>query len=494
MTRSSEIRGCITFALVLVFGHAGWAQQEAPETPQQQIARMAQAVARAQAQVDASQQQLIEVKREMTSLEQRLGMAEPGSAASGPQTNDAGTGQDTLAASVEALREQQGVQESQIATLDQVKVESESKYPVKVSGLILMNGFVNTSKVDQAASPTIAVGGPGSTGASLRQTVLGIDARGPHLAGASSHADVRVDFFGDGTSGGYTDAGGLLRMRTAHAALDWENTSAFFELDRPIINPNAPTSLTAIANPPLAWSGNLWNWSPQVGVTHGMDVGRTTRITMQAALIDALDPPLTQLASIYNVSLAEQSRWPGSEVHFEVGGRQKEVGPSIGAGGYFSPHETPGGDRFNAWAGTLDYRLPLPLRLEWSGSVYRGEALGGLGGGAYKDYVYSAAKGVQPLDDVGGWTQLKERAGERLEFNGAFGIDNAFASELRGFAVANGTAYQNLARNRTFFANAIYSPSAYLLFSIEYRHIASGYLAGSSESSNVVGVAAGYKF
>jgi hypothetical protein len=380
MRRSSEVRGWTAFAVALVFVYTGSAQQQGPpETPQQQMLRMAQAVARAQAQVDASQQQLIEVKREMTSLEQRLGMADSASGASAPQSNDSSTGLDTLAASVEALREQQGLQESQIATLDQVKVESESKYPVKVSGLILMNSFVNTSQVDQAASPTIALGGAGSTGASLRQTVLGIDARGPHLAGASSHADVRVDFFGDGTSGGYADAGGLLRLRTAHAALDWEKTSAFFELDRPIINPNAPTSLTAVANPPLAWSGNLWNWSPQVGVTHGIDVGRTTRITMQAALIDALDPPLTQIASIYNVSLAEQSRWPGGEVHFEIGGRQKEIGPAVGVGGYFSPHQTPGGDRFDAWASTLDYRLPLPLRLEWSGSVYRGQALGGLG-------------------------------------------------------------------------------------------------------------------
>jgi len=54
--------------------------------------------------------------------------------------------------------------------------------------------------------------------------------------------------------------------------------------------------------------------------------------------------------------------------------------------------------------------------------------------------------------------------------------------------------YQNLTINRTFTGNVIYSPSAYLLFSLEYRHIQSSPIAGSPAQSNVVGVGAGYKF
>lgn len=88
-----------------------------------------------------------------------------------------------------------------------------------------------------------------------------------HLFGAASGADVRVDFFGRTSQGGYSSAGGVLRLRTAHAALHWKNTEAFAELDRRILNLNVPSSLTAVATPPLAWSGDLWNWSPQVGVT-----------------------------------------------------------------------------------------------------------------------------------------------------------------------------------------------------------------------------------
>ena len=65
-----------------------------------------------------------------------------------------------------------------------------------------------------------------------------------------------------------------------------------------------------------------------------------------------------------------------------------------------------------------------------------------------------------PLDDVGGWVQLKEKTSERLEFNAAFGLDNVFAKELRPYAVFGGTMYQNLAINRTFTGNVIYTPSA----------------------------------
>jgi len=385
------------------------------------------------------------------------------------------------------------MQESQIATLNQIKVESESKYPVKISGLILLNGFVNTSQVDNASAPTIAVAGGGSTGASLRQTVLGIDARGPSLAGATSHADVRVDFFGNSLDSSY-QMGGLLRLRTAHATLNWKDTEVFAEMDRPILSPNQPSSLTAVAQPALAWSGNLWMWSPQVGVLHTMDFIGSSRMAVEAALIDVPDSPAMSTAIVGTVSQGERSRWPGAELHVGLLGNKNSSGPSVGVGGYFSPHKILGGRGYDAWAATLDLDLPLSHGFDFSGSFYRGLALGGLGGGAYKDFVYGTnLQFAKPLDDVGGWAQLKKRAGLRWEFNGAFGLDNGFASELRRY-VLPATAYQNQARNETFTANTIYSPSAYLLFSLEFRHITTAPITGAAANTNIIGVAAGYKF
>jgi hypothetical protein len=89
---------------------------------------------------------------------------------------------------------------------------------------------------------------------------------------------------------------------------------------------------------------------------------------------------------------------------------------------------------------------------------------------------------------------LKERLSERLELNAAFGIDNVFADELRFYASSVAIPYQNLARNRTYTGNVIYSPSAYLQFSLEYRHLESSPVLGLPADSNIIGLGAGYKF
>ena len=403
-----------------------------------------------------------------------------------------------LAKSVDEIRERQAVVESQVATQDQAKVESASKYPVKVTGLVLFNGFVNTRQVDAPPDPTYAVPGGGSTGLSFRQTILGVDARGPHLFGASSRADVRVDFFASGSQSGY-DAGGVLRLRTAHAALDWTNTEAFVELDRPLLSPNTPTSLVATAQPEFAWSGNLWTWNPQAGITHELSMSDSRALKLQAAFIDVADPHLPNSTSnLSAVSQAERSRWPGTEARIAFEAGKSGAGLEFGAGGYFSPHETYDGSRYNAWAGTLDFRAPLSKYFEVTANAYRGQALGGLGAGGFVDYIdfyQDAAETARPLDDVGGWTQLKSRLSERIQLNGGYGIDNPFAHQIRDSMTPAGTAaYPGLARNRSAFGNVIYSPSAYLIFSLEYRRLWTNYINGPTYPSDAIGIGAGYSF
>jgi hypothetical protein len=454
------------------------------------------AVGRAQQQLEQSQRQLSDLRRELDEVRRQMN----GSAAADP---DPPADAEQLAAQVEALKETQAMQQAEIATHEQSKVESWSKYPVKVSGLILLNGFVNTGGVDTPAAPTLALGGPGSTGATMRQTVLGIDALGPHLLGARSHGDVRADFFG-GTGGvGAYSSIGMLRLRTAHASLDWARTELFFSLDRPLINPTQPSSLTAVAIPPLSWSGNLWTWNAQMGVTQDEEFGGGERFRMQAALMDVADPPYNTASTTgttYPASSGELGRWPGVQTRLAVIGKEEDRGFQLGAGGYFAEHRTSYGSRFDSWAGTMDYRQPLPGRLELSGNFYRGSALGGLGGGAYKDYGVRADPDhpgnfyVRALDDAGGWAQMKERATERLEFNGAFGVDDVPAGEVRRYTGAATGNYQNLSRTQTFMGNVLYSPSAWVQFSLEYRHLASASVNAPSAAANVIGVAAGYKF
>jgi hypothetical protein len=477
-------------------------------------------MARTQAQLEQSQRQLDEMRKQLSELERQ--MAESGTntqSPSGPSSVSSSSSQaspETTSAAMQDIRERQAMQESQIATQAQSKVESESRYPIKITGLLLLNGFVNTGAVDMAATPTVALPGAGSTGATLRQTTLGIDARGPHLFGAHSYADLRVDFDGNPTSSsstttysGYYDANTtLLRLRTAHAGLQWKHTEAYFSLDHPIFNPDTPTSLTAVAIPALAWSGNLWTWNPQVGINQDFGSSDSLSLRVQAALIDVGNAPLSPprasgTAAVSAPTTSEQSRWPGVEARIALRGpvgNNSQNRSHLGIGGYFAPHySTALGHGFDSWAGTLDARLMLPARLEFTGSFYRGQALGGLGAGTYKDFVYRADRDsgryyFRPLDDVGGWVQLKERVSERMEFNAAFGIDNSFAKRVRRYAVPGGTTYQNLFRNITYTGNVIYSPSAYLQFSLEYRHLGSSTVIGLPASSNIIGLGAGYTF
>ncbi len=479
-------------------------QPAAPDAAAQRLDQLSAAIAQAQAQVDASQRQLEELKRQLALLRQQTLQR-------GAQTTSPGVALGTSEAAVPAAApaaasseagipgrqaEQGAMQESEIATLDQEKVESDSKYPVKISGLILFNAFTNSSGVDLPATPTLALGGQGSTGASVRQTVFGIDARGPHIFGARSRADARVDFYGMAEQGGYSNIGGLLRLRTAQATLTWQHAEAFINLERPLISPLTPTSLTAVAEPALAWSGNLWVWVPQAGARFTAALADTSvRARVEAALVDVPDPPNVPYARA--TSLAEASRRPGTELRLSLLGHDDDRSAQIGVGGYFSPHRIATGANFNAWAGTTDYRLPLGHYVELSGSAYRGQALGGLGGGAYQDYVSRVsgnASQFRALEDVGGWSQVKYRATRKLDFNTAFGTDNVFAGQLRPYAVSNGSVYQNIARNRTVFSNVIFSPSAYLLFSFEYRHMMTAPVIGAPWTAEVFGLAAGYRF
>ena len=477
-------------------------QTTAQQNLEKQVEQLTETMARTQAQLEESQRQMEEMRRQIAALKQQI--VDAGAETAAAQAAE------ILAKEVGEIRERQTMQESQIATHEQTKVESSSKYGLKLTGLILLNGFVNTNRVDMVATPSVTSPGAGSTGASVKQTILGFEARGPHLFGASSRADLSLDFNGGsqpagGGNGAYN--GDILRLRTAHAMLDWDHTEAYFSYDRPIISPLSPDSLTAVAIPALAWSGNLWTWNPQIGVTRDISVATSQRLRLQAALIDVANPPV-----LYNTpststpatntlpSTAEQSRWPGVETRIAILGNGTETGAQLGFGGFFAPHRTLGGTRWNAWAGTMDYRQPLPGRMEFSGSFYRGASLGGLGGGAYKDYLFRTDPNTQgavyyeTLDDVGGWAQLKQRASTRLEFNEAFGIDNIPAGQLRPFASTSNAIYQNLARNRTYTANVIYSPNAYLLFSFEYRYLSSSPIIGTTNPANIIGVAAGYKF
>jgi len=506
--RPAAVLGAILLLLTLeirITAQAPAGPTASPASTEEKVERLTAAVAQVEAQMLANQEQLEKLRQELAALQAQMATEKNPAATSAPPIavsgGDGSSAAATLSAAVEEIRERQEMQESQIATHEATKVETQSKYPLKLSGLLLFNSFVNTRQVDVSVAPSYAISGSGSTGFSLRQTVLGFDARGPRLFGAASHGDLRVDFFASSTQNTYA-ASGILRLRTAHVDLDWPHTQAFIELDRSILEPNEPTSLLAVALPELAWAGNLWNWNPQVGVSHEFAISDASSFKAQAALIDTFDPRPPGSTATTTVTQTESSRWPGTEARFAFEHNTRDGRAEFGAGGYFSPHRTAEGDVFDAWAATADLHLPVTRHFDFTANAYRGQALDGLGAGGYVNYYYLSSSGYptpHALDDVGGWMQLKARAGQRVEFNTGIGADNPFAKEVKAAAaymadLAPDVTYIGLARNRAIYSNAIWSPNAYLQFSLEYKRLWTNYASGPTAFSDSIGLGAGYKF
>ncbi len=156
-----------------------------------------------------------------------------------------------LQSSVQQLQNQDEVLQAEVKQHDQTKVESASKYPVKITGLLLFSSFLNDGAVDNIDLPIVALPRNATTAhGSLAQhsarRIFGLEARGPVLWGARSSADVHVDFFGGVPYTDYTTTTGNLRLRTAHARLDWSNHSLIASLDAPLISPNEPTSYVGL--------------------------------------------------------------------------------------------------------------------------------------------------------------------------------------------------------------------------------------------------------
>ena len=487
-----RLTNCLTLSVVLPFGVAHAQQTSVPSatdgTPNHLEERLDQVVS----MLNSMQQQLDNSKRQIDELQEELRQAR-----NQEQASDAAA---DLQQSVRQLENQGEIVQAEIKQHDQIKVESVSKYPVKITGLLLFSSFLNSGTVDNIDLPIVALPRnattvQGSLAATLRQTIFGLEARGPMLWGARSSADVHVDFFGGTPYTDYTTSTGTLRLRTARARLDWSNHSLLAALDAPLIAPLQPTSFLGVGEPPFAWSGNLWVWAPQVESLNRANVG-AGKLGYDFALLDPAAPGYPAISGERQPNAAEASRQPGYESRISYSLPFMDRSFTVGAGGYYSRQTYAGSQHVDAWAGTADWNLPVTRWLQLSGELYRGRALGGLGGGTFKDYLTDPGSGaIRGLNDEGGWSQLKVKMPRSIETNLGIGEDAGFSSQLRYYEDPTATdVYSNLARNRTVLANIIYRPKTYLLFSAEYRNIYSWPIAGQVNTSQSLGLATGYSF
>jgi hypothetical protein len=405
---------------------------------------------------------------------------------------------------VSKVEENQDVMNGKIQEQSQTKVESGSKYRLRLSGIVLLNTAVTRGSVDildypQIATPTTPPGTSGSFSGSLRQSQIGIEAFGPDIAGAHTSANVNFDFAGGfpNTSNGV--AFGIVRLRTGTIRLDWNDTSLVAGQDGLFFAPLTPTTLTSLAIPALSYTGNLWSWTPQVRIEHRITLSDTSNMLLQAGILDSLTGESP--TDFYRTPTAgEQSGQPAYAARIAWTRRAFGKDLTVGVGGYYGRQNWGWSHTVDGWAGITDVTLPLGKMFDLTAEFYRGRAVGGLGGGIGQSLllsgpIFDTSTVVRGLDSMGGWVQLKFKPQPKWEINLAYGQDNPYASQLRAFP-ASAIYYggPELSRNRSPFVNFMYRVRSDVLFSVEYRRLQTYMLDSPANIANQTSVSLGYLF
>jgi hypothetical protein len=409
----------------------------------------------------------------------------------------------SLAERVTKLEDNQELTDAKVREQSQTKVESGSKYRVRLSGMILLNTFETRGAVDnldfpQFATPPEVPDTSGTFAGSLRQSQIGIEVFGPDVAGAHTSANVKFDFAGGQADTSNGAVMGIVRLRTGTIRFDWADTSIVAGQDSLFFAPLVPTSLATVAIPALSYSGNLWIWTPQIRIEHRVVLSEDSNLLLQAGILDSLtgDYPYPQNRE---PSEGEQSGQPAYAARVAWSHHAFGRDVTVGVGGYYGRQNWGFGRSVDGWAGTTDVTVPLGKYLDFSGEFYRGRAVGGFGGGVGQSVLLSGPEmdpgtTIRGLDSLGGWVQLKYKPRANFEVNFALGQDNPFAGELRNFPA---TAYYYgplISRNLTPFVNFIYHARSNVLFSAEYRRLQTYNLDSNVDTANQIGLSVGYIF
>jgi hypothetical protein len=459
-----------------------------------QYVQLGQELKKTQAELAESKKEIEELRRSLHELRQRVDGQSPQIA---PPPNAA---EPTVAAADQDV----GFLAAKVSELHQDKVESASRYPVKLSGLILFNSYWNKGILDIQDLPSLALPNfPGApkpgVGATLRQTILGVSVQGPKFFNAQTSADASIDFAGGSPTTAFGVTAGLPRLRTAKITLDWSGTSLSFGQEALFFSPLSPTSYATVLEPGMSWSGNLWVWTPTIEIAHRVAVNDSSSLLLQGGILD----PLTEEIPTFQgrVSTAgEVSRAPAIAGRIAWDQSKSETFPfTVGFGAYRAQQQYQDFPVISSWTVNADLQAGLGKYFQISSEWYKGQAVGGLGGGIWSSVVYPEPVGphsaIHPLRSIGEWTQLKFIPATKFEVNGAFGQDENYGSDLRVFPFAfMDEGFPAMQKNRTEFVNFIYKPNALFLLALEYRHLFTVPTRAAGHSGDQINLAAGVHF
>jgi hypothetical protein len=327
------------------------------------------------------------------------------------------------------------VLERRVEEQAQSKVESSQRFPIRVTGMALFNAFLNSSGGGGRQYPTVAVPGSDRTGGgSMRQSVIGLDFRGPETVwGGKVRGALALDLYGG--SGQSLDQ--LLRFRTGSVAIDWKSRTFMTGVDKPIVAPREPSSLAQVAYSPLTGAGNLWLWMPQARFEQDVRLGERSRVRAQLGVVEVHDNYTSGTPGY--APYVERSR-PGLQGRFEFrtgSERRLEIAP-----GFHASSSHAGGYSLPSRLFSLDW-LAQPWRtLDLTGAFFAGQNVAPLGtGGAGGGLASLRAGQLSAVHSLGGWGQVTYRATPRLSFNLFSGQQDNRERDLEQGQVGKNLAY-----------------------------------------------------
>lgn len=406
-----------------------------------------------------------------------------------PQTTDASP----TAIPPPTVAERMDVQENRTEELAQSKVGTTQRMPVSLTGMVLFNAFENGRYGGTGEYPVTAQlnSAPASTGATFRQTVIGLTFNGPNLpGGGKASGSAYFDFWG-GTA---SPSNNLFRIRQATIDFTWKNTTITAGQDKPIIAPRDPTSLSQVSLSPLTGAGNLWEWQPQVRIEQRFVFARNTPspgaessetgMRAQAGIYETTENyPSTAPAITQDI---ERQR-PGYETRVlfyrNSGKRRFEIAPGFH---YSVTHVDE--QSVPSQLETLDWLIKPSGFFEFSGAMFHGvnaAAVSGLRQGF--SFVASGpdAGDAIPVHATGGWGQLAIFPASRLSLHFYGGEESDRPSDLPSNSVG---------RNLIYAGNAIYKLSSNVLASFEVSQTRTDYISAGTRLSNHYDLAFAYLF
>ena len=414
------------------------------------------------------------------------------------------TGPQAIGDRIDKIEEEQQFIDAKVNDQYQTKVESGSKYRLRLSGMVLLNlydtrGAVNNQDFPEISTRLGLLNSRSAFGGTLRQSQIGLDVFGPDIAGAHTSANVKFDFAGGFPSTENGVSQGLVRLRTGVIRFDWNTTSVVAGQDRLFFAPLAPTSLATLAIPALSYAGNLWNWTPQVRVEHRHNLSENSNLLFQAGILDSLSGDVPSQTPDRQPTWGEASGQPAYAARVAWTRHVSDQNLTVGFGGYYGRQDWGLQRNVDSWVATMDAAVPLGKWFALTGAFYRGRALGGLSGAVGQDVVMSGRLTdpttiVLGLNSMGGWMQLKFKPRPKLELNGAFGDDNPFASDLRRFSPTGSFYGVWLSKNLSPFVNVIYQMRSDVVIAIEFRRLQTFVLNTGSTAANHVNLSVGYTF